>query len=304
MKRFPLYVSWAVMALALILLVAHTFQWDAVKVDATTLALMGLILIAPLLRHVRRIRVGDVEAELDQLGKATRTAEATLSIAPSPGYASQELEPNTTREIAELASSSPKSALILLSAEIEREVRDILASMGWLQGREHQPVSLAIEGLNQHGSAPKDLVNALRIFLDTRNRVIHAGSEADEAFRAVDFGLTILRMLRGIPRETNVVFHPGVELYSDPDGKNPIPEVRGVILETTSAGGLTRSHRIFPTTRGHFERGKRVAWEWSDKNQWDAAWYRDPDTGEIRKAWDGSLEFVGRNVDEFVDEAK
>lgn len=113
MKRFPLYVSWAVMALALFLLVAHTFQWDAVKVDATTLALMGLILIAPLLRHVRRIRVGDVEAELDQLGKEIRTAEATLSIAPSPGYASQELEPNITREIAELASSSPKSALIL-----------------------------------------------------------------------------------------------------------------------------------------------------------------------------------------------
>jgi hypothetical protein len=27
-------------------------------------------------------------------------------------------------------------------------------------------------------------------------------------------------------------------------------------------------------------------------------WYRDPDTGELALAWDGSLEFVGRNLDD------
>ena len=76
-----------------------------------------------------------------------------------------------------------------------------------------------------------------------------------------------------------------------------------MILETTSPGGVTTTHRIFPTTRTHFQKGQIVAWEWvlDTARQWGATWYRDPDTDEIKHAWGGSLEFVGRPVSDVVE---
>jgi hypothetical protein len=56
--------------------------------------------------------------------------------------------------------------------------------------------------------------------------------------------------------------------------------------------------RIFPTTRTHFQKGKRVAWEWNMAKVWPAAWYRDPDTGEIKEGWVSAAEFVGRHLDD------
>ncbi len=30
---------------------------------------------------------------------------------------------------------------------------------------------------------------------------------------------------------------------------------------------------------------------------WQAAWYRDPDTNEIKSAWSSSAEFVGQDLE-------
>jgi hypothetical protein len=106
-----------------------------------------------------------------------------------------------------------------------------------------------------------------------------------------------VKALQAIPRETNVVWHPGVIVYSDPELKSPIPGVKGVILETTSPGGAQVSKRIFPSTKDWFEKGQRVSWEWCLDKKWDKAWYRDPETSEIKPAWLGSSEFVGRPLD-------
>jgi hypothetical protein len=95
-----------------------------------------------------------------------------------------------------------------------------------------------------------------------------------------------------------VVYDPGVLLYSNADATVTIADARGVVLETTSAGGAMKSLRIFPSTRTHFERGREVAWEWNNESRWGPTWYRHPDSGEVEKAWDGSLEFIGRHLDE------
>jgi hypothetical protein len=117
--------------------------------------------------------------------------------------------------------------------------------------------------------------------------------------RALDSGLTILRALRAIPHEVHVVYHPGVELFADAELTQQLPNVRGVILESTSPDGATTHLRIFPTTSRHFQKGKRVAWEWHDATTWGPAWYREPDTGETKQAWHSSAEFIGRHLDEF-----
>ena len=42
----------------------------------------------------------------------------------------------------------------------------------------------------------------------------------------------------------------------------------------------------------------RVAWEWSFDNVWSEAWYKDPETNEIKSAWHSAAEFIGRNLDD------
>jgi hypothetical protein len=56
--------------------------------------------------------------------------------------------------------------------------------------------------------------------------------------------------------------------------------------------------RVFPTTRTHFERGREVAWDWNRDRSWGPAWYRHPDSGDLQHAWDSSLEFIGRHLDD------
>lgn len=148
--------------------------------------------------------------------------------------------------------------------------------------------------------SPRHISSSLRLFWETRNKIIHGG-ETDESniLSAIDSGVSILKSLQALPRETNWVHHLGVPIYSDPECTIPIKNAKGVILKSASSSGAKTFYRIFPTTRTHFEKGRKVAWEWSQENTWSDAWYRDPASSEIKLAWNASMEFVGRNLDEF-----
>jgi hypothetical protein len=145
----------------------------------------------------------------------------------------------------------------------------------------------------------RHLAGTLRLFLDVRNRIVHGvAATNDDALSALDSGLTLLRALSALPNEINIVFHPGVEIFSDANCTQSITDAKGLILETTSPGGATKTLRIFPTTRTHFQKGKRVAWDWNMQKTWHDTWYRDPDSGTVKKAWIQSAEFIGRNLDD------
>ncbi len=204
----------------------------------------------------------------------------------------------TTKAILEQASSAPKIALMTLGIELETQARQALATRGLLRGRQAVSLSQALNELHQYGFPP-NLTASLRTFDDLRNKIIH-GADATEAdaLRALDMGMTVLRALSVLPNEINVVYNPGVDIFTDEHATQLIPDAKGVILETTSPGGMVKTFRIFPTTRTHFQKGKQVSWDWNMKRIWPAAWYHDPDTGEIKQAWLSSAEFIGQNVDE------
>jgi hypothetical protein len=207
----------------------------------------------------------------------------------------------TIKSILQQAASAPKVALMTLRAELEKQAQQGLATRGILRGRPVVSLSQALSELRQYGFPP-NLQGSLELFDDVRNKIIHGvAATDDDALRALDSGMTILRALNALPNEVNVVYHPGVEIFSDTACTKPILDARGVILETTSPGGLMKTFRIFPTTRTHFQKGKQVAWEWDMHKVWPAAWYRDLDTGAIRPAWLGSAEFIGRHLDEISD---
>jgi hypothetical protein len=272
--------------------------------------------IADLLKRLRRGKFLGQELELgeslDKLNESALAAAEEVNALPPTSESKLEatddtklinVEENADRSIErvlDLAESSPKLALLSLAIEIEKELREILFSQGHSGKRYTFTVLNAIRILEKRELLPPHLVMALRDFQKVRSQIIHGRGEvtSDEILRAIDSGNVILGALKSIPREINIVYHPGVEIYSDKECTQIRPDVRGVILETTNTANGRKYFRIFPTTRTHFKRGKQVAWEWSPEHSWDESWYRDPDTGEIKVAWSGALEFVGRNIED------
>jgi hypothetical protein len=263
--------------------------------------------ITQALGRLRKGKIFGQEFELgDELGKLENfAAAATKEVQELPPEESQMVTADREekfdaimKSILQQATKVPKIALMTLGAEVEKQVRQALATRGMLRGRPAVSLTQALDELQQYGFPP-NLSGSLKSFNDVRNRVIHgAAATDDDALSALDSGMTILRALNALPREVNVVYHPGVEVFLDADCTKPFPDAMGVILETTSPGGMMKTLRIFPSTRTYFHKGKQVTWEWNMQKVWPAAWYRDPETGSIRVAWRSSAEFVGRHVDD------
>jgi len=84
-------------------------------------------------------------------------------------------EEDVIRGIIKEAGRSPKTALILLASEIEKEARQTLASIGKLQGMRKMTLSQIINELDSHYGLPKHVSSSLRLFWDTRNKIMHGG---------------------------------------------------------------------------------------------------------------------------------
>ena len=262
------------------------------------------------LSHATKVKAPGIDIELDQLEESAEKAvhEIVLPALPAPrqpttrlgqmGVASSTPEESTESLILREAAQSPKAALLLLGSEIQKRLKQLLAATNWQQNIKPEPLSEAIDKLRAQGSLPEHVTGTLKLFLDVRNKLIHGEANDDEIFRAIDSGLTLLRAINSIPAEVNVVYQTGVPVYSDSDCTQKITDVTGLILEMTSPGGLQTSYGIFPTTRTHFQKGKRVAWEWNMGKQWGPAWYHDPTTNQVKQAWVGSAEFIGRHLDD------
>jgi hypothetical protein len=254
--------------------------------------------IASLLTRIRRGKFSKedgIELELDQLDRSANAAASEIPALPSAE--TKALPPPSNAEEPALADAakSPRIGLIVLATEIERELRQLLAATGWHRGGLYTSLPHEINKLK----LPSELHSAVRQFWAVRNKLVHgSAANPDDIARAIDSGIMILSTLRAIPRENNVVYHTGVEVYADAAGAKRRVGVKAVILETTGPDGQTKSYRVFPTTRKHFVKGKRVAWEWSNKIIYPESWYYDPDTGEMKYGWTESMEFIGRHLDE------
>jgi hypothetical protein len=247
----------------------------------------------------QEIELGESLDRLDRTAAAGASEVAAVPQLGSGSTADGPDEAEIVQRVLAAATQSPKAALLLLASEIEKQVRQLLASTGLHRGRKNIPLHQAFAELDKWGSLPRHVAASVKLFWDVRNRLVHGQTASDDdTLRVIDSGVTILRALQAIPHEVNIVYHPGVAIYADAECRNLIEGARGVILETVSPGGVTKTKRIFPTTLTHFKKGVRVAWEWSEGRRFAQAWYRDPDTGQIQAAWRGSMEFIGRALEE------
>lgn len=246
----------------------------------------------------------ELNESLDKLQIAAQGVQTEVAALPQPVLVqktdAQAIQEQTVEQrIIGEAATSPKAALISLAAELERLAREVLASTGHLRGRRFVPIQQAIAEVHSTYGLAAHVPSSLHHFWDVRNRLIHRGEGTDEdILRAIDSGLAILRALHAMPRETNIVSDPNVTVYSDAELTSPMANVHGVLLETSSPGGVSKSFRIFPTSQSHFQRGKQVSWEWNMSLVVGPAWHRDPATGQAKQSWGSSAEFIGRHLDE------
>jgi hypothetical protein len=239
------------------------------------------------------------ELELAELQKLEEGAAAALKQLPPPmetGLAKQRPDSEDVRDrVLGEARASPKLALISLQGEIEKETRELLASLGTLGTRKGYPLPEMLRTLRNQGNVPTALIRSAESFLSVRNKIVHGRSASDDdVLSAIDSGLTILTAIRSVPHETNVVAHPSVEGYSDSAGTQVCAGFKVLLLDTRSPGGASVQRRAFPTTKLHFKTGQRVSWEWDSTKTFGETWYRDPDSSKVTYGWTESMEFVGR----------
>lgn len=275
---------------------------------AFTIVIMFRQELGNLLRRIKSGKLFGQEIELDQSLKAL-SVRAESAAAETPSFVSNlpsariakdvAASDDAVRKVLDEVPKSPKGALLILGAELERALRELLWSSGWHQGVGKATITRSIEHLEKLGVVPPNLGGSVRLFLEIRNRLLHGyGVTDDEVFRAIDIGLTILKTVLATPSEENRIYHPGVEVYSDPEGRNKREGILAVVLQTKSPGGASTQLRVYPTTRTHFKKGSRVSWEWNSAMIIEKSWYKHPDTGAIESGWGQSMEFVGRNIED------
>lgn len=267
--------------------------------------------IHEILPRIRKGKLLGQEVELSTQvkelhAKVIEAAATSVAVAPEPVRIirpASEPPADVVGIVLAEAARDPIVALLRLDDEIRKSALEIMAVQGMLGGRRNVPLEQALSEIQNWGALPHNVPSSVRLFRDVRNRLVHgSGAKAADIRSALDSGITILRTLQAIPRETHVVADPDVPIFSDQKLTKRITGARGLLLLNTSPGGAATYKSIYPTTRTDYRIGEPVGWEWNDAKVFDQAWYRNPDTAAVAEAWTKSMEFVGRHLRDLTEE--
>ena len=93
------------------------------------------------------------------------------------------------------------------------------------------------------------------------------------------------------------VLQANLPFYSDPECRMEVTGARLVVLRCDDPRQKMRTIECMPV-RKTYRKGQWVRWDINHKTQWESAWYRNPETGQIERAWVLAVEFVGPVVSE------
>jgi hypothetical protein len=262
--------------------------------------------VAGLFARIRKAKVLGQEFELTGSLEELRQRAETAAQASEQNAEGAEPEPTLVlenaievieREVLDEAARSPRVGLMILSAELERVMREMLTRIEQANPsskRQRRPVGLVrmADSLWQVGVLPEELLNAVEAFSSVRNQIVHGAGEVSdrEILQAIDAGLVILRSLQQVA--LGVVEQAGLELYEDSQGMIRRPDVWGVVLNGIGNSTDTESW-IMPTHRRDYAPGQVVKWAFDGSEVCPASWYRHPETRQLREAWEAAAFFVG-----------
>jgi hypothetical protein len=169
-KRLLRVAQAIVMIAAASLLCAHVLKWDRVRVDGVALALLGLLLVIPLADLIRKIKVGEFEAEIGkaEVAKAQAKAAAELPSAPEARRTASE------EQIKQLVREDPRLALAKVRIDLEEALRRL-----YTRTVESEPdwrrlaIGRMVDSLSRREVLSSQIAGVLRDVIGLANRAVH-----------------------------------------------------------------------------------------------------------------------------------
>src|SRR2546426_5199987 len=199
MKRFIVnHVWWITLLLGLGMLLAHTFSFNVVKVDNTSIILLLVIFLSPFISAITKIKYGDFEAEINpkEVQKIKNELSAQAMNANEPAQNSEIEE--TINSISTLVESDPILALAKLRIELEKALNRLfrMTHKEDKLKRVASPMQL-IHKLSSEEILPKDIARTTREVISICNRAIHGEDiRKQDAESVVESGASLLIKLQ------------------------------------------------------------------------------------------------------------
>lgn len=225
-KLLARIAPWVVSLAAVALLIAHSLDWDRVSVDGTSLGLLAVVLIASRWDDIRKLKFGDLEAEIG----SKEVAQVQAEVVDQVGLPEEQDEFDAALE---LLRTDPTLGLAQVRIELERWLRSLhhMEGLG-KEGNSRQPVSRLISDLSKADAVPANLLSPMRAVLDLANRAIHGESIRPEDAETVGvLGLQLIEALREHYEE--VVVEPTDIVIITPDEMEHLRNKRVKVVSVT-----------------------------------------------------------------------
>lgn len=193
-KVFSKYLPKIAFFAILILLVLHVFSLNFIKIDNTTILLLVLLILSPFASSIKKIKWGDLEAEIRS--NEVKKIEKEVKELPKPeeGYPYYKIQ-HVSDKIHLVLESDHILALANLRIEIEKLLNKILT----LRQKKYQnklSVGHIVQILEKENLVNKSVLGPIKEVISLCNRAIHGEEVREEdAYSIIETGLDLLDIL-------------------------------------------------------------------------------------------------------------
>jgi hypothetical protein len=187
------------------MLITHSLGVQRVVVDNTSLLLLGIVLLSPFVAAIRKVKIGDFEAEIqsDEVKRVAQQAEKSIPL-QAPGESEPTETSETAAPIQSLAQTDPVVALAKLRIELESRLRRLELRLNPDSRPPNRPPTLThvIRDLASHEVFGVEFGASLRDLIAICNRAIHGEDIRDvDARQIIDAGTELLEVLERTTRD-------------------------------------------------------------------------------------------------------
>jgi hypothetical protein len=181
------------MAITAFLLVSHILKWSTIQVDSVTLALVGLLLLIPLADLIRKIKLGEFEAEIGRAEVAKVQAKAAVDLSPPT---EEELD-ISEKEVRDLLRSDPRLAMAKIRIDLEEALKRLYSATTDSQADLRKTsLSQLVDVLVQRQVLRGPVASSVRDVITLANRAVHG--ERVEPSAAEELAILGIRLVHEI----------------------------------------------------------------------------------------------------------
>ena len=212
------FIQVVLMVITAFLLVSHILKWSAIHVDSVTLALVGLLLVIPFVDLIRKIKIGDFEAEIGKAEVSKAQAKAAVELPPPT---EEELD-ISEKQVRKLLRSDPRLAMAKIRIELEEALKRLYsATIGSEPDLRRNSLGRLVDVLVQRQVLRGPVASSVREVITLANRAVHG--ERIEPSAAEGLAILGVRLVHEIqqtylehllqPVEKDVITSPEVNRY-------------------------------------------------------------------------------------------